>query len=89
LQILLCRKSENAQNNTTLLLHNSSGLCGSAPESQHPLLPTYHDQTPMRAELFNADQMEQHGKTLAAAHVLGLGKRDYHQQDVAIDFVWS
>ena len=27
------------------------------------------DQTPLRAELFSADQMEQHGKALAAAHV--------------------
>jgi hypothetical protein len=28
------------------------------------------DQTPLRAELFSASQMEQHGATLAAAHVL-------------------
>ncbi|MBL6751098.1 MAG: cyclic beta 1-2 glucan synthetase [Nevskia sp.] len=28
------------------------------------------DQTPLRAELFSDDQMEQHGKALAAAHVL-------------------
>jgi len=35
------------------------------------------EQTPMRAELFSADQMEQHGKTLAATHVLGKSTRDY------------
>jgi len=28
------------------------------------------DQTPLRAELFSAEQMEQHGKALAAAHTL-------------------
>ena len=28
------------------------------------------DHTPLRAELFSADQMEHHGKALAAAHVL-------------------
>jgi hypothetical protein len=28
------------------------------------------DQTPLRAELFSADQMEQHGKVLAGSHVL-------------------
>ncbi len=28
------------------------------------------DQTPLRAELFSADQMEQHGRTLARAHTL-------------------
>jgi cellobiose phosphorylase len=28
------------------------------------------DQTPLRAELFSADQMEQHGKALASAHAL-------------------
>lgn len=30
-----------------------------------------HDQTPLRAELFSADQMEQHGKVLASRHVTG------------------
>ena len=35
------------------------------------------EQAPLRAELFSADQMEQHGKSLAASHVLnGSGKRD-------------
>ena len=29
-----------------------------------------NDQTPLRAELFSADQMEQHGRTLAGAHAL-------------------
>ena len=31
-----------------------------------------NDETPLRAELFSADQMEQHGKALAAAHVLSI-----------------
>jgi cyclic beta-1,2-glucan synthetase len=35
------------------------------------------DQTPLRAELFSAGQMEQHGKALARTHVLnGSGSRD-------------
>ena len=35
------------------------------------------DQTPLRAELFGAEQMAQHGKALAGAHVLnGSGTRD-------------
>ena len=35
------------------------------------------DQTPLRAELFSADQMEQHGKALAATHTLSRsGTRD-------------
>src|SRR4051812_25562360 len=29
------------------------------------------EEPPLRAELFSADQMEQHGRTLATAHVLG------------------
>lgn len=36
------------------------------------------DQAPMRAELFSADQMEQHGKALAAEHSLSrFGRRNY------------
>ncbi len=31
------------------------------------------DEPPLRSELFSADQMEQHGKTLARSHKLGLG----------------
>ena len=31
------------------------------------------DEPPLRSELFSADQMEQHGKTLAGSHKLGLG----------------
>ncbi|MEO6173194.1 MAG: cyclic beta 1-2 glucan synthetase, partial [Arenimonas sp.] len=46
------------------------------------------DQTPLRAELFSADQMEQHGKALAGRHVLGksgtqnrlLNRLDQNQQ---------
>ena len=32
------------------------------------------DEPPLRSELFSADQMEQHGTTLAGAHQLGLGR---------------
>lgn len=32
------------------------------------------DEAPLRSELFTADQMEQHGKTLAASHDLVLGR---------------
>ena len=31
------------------------------------------DEPPLRSELFSASQMEQHGKTLAAAHTLSMG----------------
>jgi cellobiose phosphorylase len=34
------------------------------------------DQTPLRAELFSVEQMEQHGKILAGQHVLGRFRRD-------------
>ncbi|MEO8001054.1 MAG: glucoamylase family protein [Arenimonas sp.] len=34
-------------------------------------LNTDNDQTLLRAELFSADQMEQHGKALASRHVIG------------------
>ena len=32
------------------------------------------EEPPLRSELFNADQMEQHGKNLAAAHKLAMGR---------------
>ena len=32
------------------------------------------DEPPLRSELFSSDQMEQHGKTLAGLHTLGLGR---------------
>jgi cellobiose phosphorylase len=32
------------------------------------------DELPLRSELFSADQMEQHGKTLAKSHKLSLGR---------------
>ena len=32
------------------------------------------DEPPLRSELFSADQMAQHGKTLAGSHELGLGR---------------
>ncbi|MCX5896159.1 MAG: hypothetical protein NTZ51_10070, partial [Proteobacteria bacterium] len=31
------------------------------------------DESPLRAELFTGEQMEQHGKALAGSHKLGLG----------------
>jgi cyclic beta-1,2-glucan synthetase len=31
-------------------------------------------EPPLRSELFSSDQMEQHGKTLAGLHKLGLGR---------------
>ena len=33
-----------------------------------------HEEPPLRAELFSADQMEQHGKALAASHLLASGR---------------
>ena len=33
----------------------------------------FGDESPLRSELFSASQMEQHGKTLAAAHTLSAG----------------
>ena len=32
------------------------------------------NEPPLRSELFSRDQMEQHGKTLAGLHKLGLGR---------------
>ena len=32
------------------------------------------DEPPLRSQLFSADQMEQHGKTLAGSHQLSLGR---------------
>ena len=32
------------------------------------------EELPLRAELFGGDQMEQHGKTLAASHSVGAGR---------------
>ncbi len=32
------------------------------------------DEPPLRSELFSSDQMDQHGKTLASSHTLGLGR---------------
>ncbi len=34
------------------------------------------DQPPLRAELFSVEQMEQHGRTLAGQHELGLFRQD-------------
>jgi len=38
---------------------------------RHWALKLIDDQPPLRAELFSADQMEQHGKSLALAHIVG------------------
>ncbi|MDP1697541.1 MAG: glucoamylase family protein [Xanthomonadaceae bacterium] len=43
--------------------------------SARRIAPGLYAQAPLRAELFSADQMEQHGMMLAAAHVLGGGGR--------------
>jgi cyclic beta-1,2-glucan synthetase len=36
------------------------------------------DEPPLRAELFSSDQMEQHGKTLAGAHRVGVSRAPDH-----------
>ena len=41
-----------------------------APFRRGRLPRAHRDELPLRSELFNADQMEQHGKRLAAAHKL-------------------
>ncbi len=42
-------------------------------------LQKYSDgEPPLRSELFNAEQMEQHGKILAGMHVLGTGIEPEH-----------
>jgi len=52
-------------------------LAATVGQSLNPLSSTsvnnleQDNQTPLRAELFSADQMEQHGKVLASTHVLG------------------
>ena len=38
---------------------------------------------PLRSELFSADQMEQHGKTLAGSHKLGPGHASGPASDAA------
>ena len=38
-----------------------------------PARKRFGDESPLRSELFSASQMEQHGKTLAAAHTLSAG----------------
>ena len=51
------------------LLHLWARLRGSALAQQYA-----GDELPLRSELFSSDQMEQHGKTLAGSHTLGLGR---------------
>lgn len=56
---------------TTTLCGTAPGLCslfgGGARKASH-------DEAPLRSDLFSADQMEQHGKVLAAAHQLRSGR---------------
>jgi len=49
------------------LPHLWAGICGKSPAQERP-----GDETPLRSELFSTSQMEQHGKTLAAAHALSI-----------------
>jgi len=51
------------------LLHLWARLRGNALAQQYA-----GDEPPLRSELFSSDQMEQHGKTLAGSHTLGLGR---------------
>ena len=41
------------------------------------------DELPLRSELFSADQMEQHGKTLAGSHKLSPATRSGSTSDAA------
>ena len=41
------------------------------------------DEPPLRSELFSADQMEQHGKTLAGSHKLSPGRASGPASDAA------
>ena len=50
-------------------LRRAAGRRGHGPRT---LAGDADDEAPLRAELFTADQMEQHGKEVAAAHVLTL-----------------
>ena len=50
-------------------------LLASRRASVAPTLRKYADEEPpLRSELFSADQMEQHGKSLALAHRLAPGR---------------
>ncbi|PTL37043.1 cyclic beta 1-2 glucan synthetase [Candidatus Methylomirabilis limnetica] len=51
------------------LLHLRAYLRGNALAHKY-----VGDEPPLRSELFSNDQMEQHGKTLAGSHTLGLGR---------------
>ena len=51
------------------LLRSSAALLGKYSEGQHA-----QTEPPLRAELFSADQMERHGKTLADTHTLQPGR---------------
>ena len=51
------------------LPHLRTGLRGCGPAKNYAGV-----EQPLRSELFSSDQMEQHGKTLAGLHKLGLGR---------------
>ncbi len=51
------------------LPHLRTGLRGDEPAQKYA-----GTEPPLRSELFSSDQMEQHGKTLAGLHKLGLGR---------------
>ncbi|CAG1013497.1 cyclic beta-1,2-glucan synthetase [Burkholderiaceae bacterium] len=52
-------------------VHSLVGLPGL---DKHPVGGAAADEAPLRSELFTADQMEQHGKGLAASHELTFGR---------------
>jgi cyclic beta-1,2-glucan synthetase len=51
------------------LPHLRTGIRGGDPAQKYAGV-----EPPLRSELFSRDQMEQHGKTLAGLHKLGLGR---------------
>ena len=55
------------------LFHLGASLRGSDPAQKYA-----GDELPLRSELFSADQMEQHGKTLAGVHQLKPGRPRDH-----------
>jgi len=50
-------------------LHYAAGFGGNRSASDYA-----GDEPPLRSELFNSDQMDQHGKTLASTHKLDAGR---------------
>jgi hypothetical protein len=52
----------------------ASAALRASMHSAGPGSGTTDDQTPLRAELFSAEQMERHGKSYAATHVLSTSR---------------